>query len=210
MNPIMMHPVLRPSQCSSYSALAGATDASRTQSGFSGKENRKPNHQGYSRVVVPKMPLTPSPSSALHWSQKLSVDFLCATTRKCGVRLLDIKMGKKACLLYPDAPAFNVTPTSTVEFRILWPGYAHLGYTTRITVLHRDGRPATRWDLAREILSAYDAFLERVHHSRYVYDAPTWRVSPSFTSADLKLLSISNYDGHLAVFQADVEIVSRR
>lgn len=89
------------------------------------------------------------------------------------------------------------------------------------TVIH--GRPITRWDLARHIVAFYRQFWEvRSSHVSALQgkrlpssqEARRAQVSPGnecwavkrFDFDELVLVSISNCDGHDAVFQAVVEV----
>ncbi|KAI0758160.1 hypothetical protein C8Q74DRAFT_1373194 [Fomes fomentarius] len=194
----MNHPTLRSSQLTSYSSLSNATCVSSPPRGAYGKENQDPNR--YSRQRVPTAPMNPSPGWSCNWRRDVVIEF--------GFQFGDLKRHNYNNLPGHDQQAFFNALTHTAEFRILWPGYQHTDVQIRLAVA-KDGRPLTKGEVAAQICTAYDRFIDKARHAHYSLVDPTWRITSSVRLEDLVLVSITNKDGNDAVFQAQVDIVRR-
>ncbi|TBU53559.1 hypothetical protein BD310DRAFT_952021 [Dichomitus squalens] len=202
------HPTLMPGQLSNYSTLSGANTGCVLPA--SGKENRIPSSQRYitradsplssRRVRIPTQPLTPSPGRVLTWP-KMAIHF---NPQEGGVYFADVDQQLVESLRSGNECVFPLVQQGRAEFRILWPGYGHMAHTYNIpTVIH--GRPITRRDLARHVVAFYRQFWEEARRAQVSPGNECWAVK-RFDFDELVLVSISNCDGHDAVFQAVVEV----
>ncbi|KAI0694398.1 hypothetical protein C8T65DRAFT_744402 [Cerioporus squamosus] len=206
MSTVFLHQSPRPQQLTTFSTLHGAVDLSRV--GYNGKENRNPN--ATQLYPIPTAQLHPSLTQpATVWDRKVCVTFESAFPHHGGWRFADIRAARKRDLLIADSPAFPDSRGSSFDLRITWPGYAHLKDDYRRINVIKAGRLVSRFELAADIVKAFEWFFEKARRSAHGTD-PFWRISSNTSVDDMVLVSLENIDHNPCVFQAVVNVVPRR
>ncbi|KAI8982780.1 hypothetical protein BD414DRAFT_84444 [Trametes punicea] len=198
---------------SSYSSLSHAVTETRLPHAQS-RSHGKPRPLTR-RTPVPTVSLTPSPGRYLTWPRNTIIYFERVASpleADNGVLFSEIQQGRWDVMRHARDPIFGGCSQRTLEFRISWPGYRHLDYTY-VVHLVLDGRPVTRFEFARQIVTAYERFFGRARNSSY--GGPTkenghgsWDLSGDLSQHAFVLKAVHNKDGHEGVFQAEIDILT--
>ena len=243
-----IHPVPRSQQLSQFSALSGALAYPHPAHAHAGKENREP--RGSTSYQVPIFITKPRPvQRSAVWDSGVTIKFKPTNPAMSGWTFTDIRAGRFGEFLKANQPVFwdtrnpgfdlliyvRVLPSRNIscsrpDLSLQWPGYHHVPRTHRIS-LDRGGRLATKFDIARDVVAAFEQFLQvsvlesrgrvetqtlngilqTARYSTFSDNAdPFWRIGSSPNINDFVLLSISNEYGDPSTFQAVVEVVQRR
>ncbi len=178
MSTIFFHTSPRPDQVTTFSALNGAIDSSRMSTGYPGKENRHPSAAQRPRYTTSPQDLSATHPRTYRDCGAVLVRFVSAIPGHGGWRFADICAGWKTDFVNPDGPAIpSLDPRSPgLELRIVvrvlpspnhpvltqrsqWPGYTHVDGSRRIKLM-KAGRPTSQFELAVDILDAFEVFME--------------------------------------------------
>ncbi|TFK94873.1 hypothetical protein K466DRAFT_657392 [Polyporus arcularius HHB13444] len=213
MSSIFFHTSPRADQVTTFSALNGAIDSSRISTGYPGKENRNPSAAQRPRYTTSPQDLSATRPRNSRDCGAVLARFVSAIPGHGGWRFADICAGWKTDFVNPDGPAIpSLDPRSPgLELRIVWPGYAHVDGTRRIKLM-KAGRPTSQFELAVDILDAYEVFVEKAR--RGLFNPQTqgdlaWKIHSTTSIKDFVLVALVSTDAE-HVLQAVVEPAAPR
>ncbi|KAI0638602.1 hypothetical protein C8Q77DRAFT_1154224 [Trametes polyzona] len=181
---------------------------------YSALSNAVPGLQNTQRptarpIIVPTAPLTPSPGQHLPRLNPTWVDFRTPDGRE-GVSFANIASDPCRSIAAANEPVFHAPGQESIQVLIAWPGYRHLSPSRSIPIVV-NGISITRAQLASKIVAFYNAFFAQARHAHYSASASkengSWELKQTPSSSRLILKRLSNSQGNLAVFQADIEIM---